>query len=93
MSVGSACKQRLKQRLQCTPVLMLVAMVLYQKALWDDSTLLRLLPVSSIMLERRWEQHKHKGDQGEVNCWEEAMPIAKVKKERRCDEEGRVEKE
>lgn len=67
MSRGSACKRRLKHRVQCTPVLMLVAMVLYQKVLWDESTPLRLLPVSSIMLERSWQQHKHGGDQGEVS--------------------------
>lgn len=91
MSVGSACKRRLKQRVRCTPVLVLVAVGLYQKALWDESTPLRLLPVSSMMLERSWEQHE--GDQGEVNSWDEAMTIAKVKKERRCDEEGGMEKE
>lgn len=52
----------------------------------------QLLPVSPLMLEWRWKQHKHKRVQREVNWWEEAMPIAKVKKEWWCDEGRTVEK-
>lgn len=36
----------------------------------------QLLPVSPLMLEWSWKQHKHKRDRREVNWWEEA----KVKK-------------
>lgn len=73
-------------------MLSLKATGLHQKALWHESALLQLLPGSPLMLEWRWKQHKHKRDQREVNWWEGAMPISKVKKERWCDGERRMAK-
>lgn len=95
MSAERACKWCLKGRKRHAPSLMLSFMAtgLYQKALWHESALLQLLPVSPLMLEWSWKQHKHKRDQREVNWWEEAMPISKVKKEGWCDRERRVRKE
>lgn len=93
MSGASACKLCLKQKAPwaLTLMLLLMATSLYQKALWHESALLWLLPVSPLMLEWSWKQQKHKRDQREVNWWEEAMPISKVKKERGCDGERRME--
>lgn len=75
-----------------TLMLLLMATGPRQQALCNESALFLLLPVSPLIVEWRWNQHKHKRDQREANWWEEAMPISKVKKERWCDGERKREK-
>lgn len=64
----------------------------HRRGLWQEGPLHRLLPVSppdaGVEME---EVEAQEGPEEEVNWWEEAALIPKVKKERGCDEGRTVE--